>query len=695
MDIINTIIGVPLGWLMWLCLSIVSNYGIAILIFTLLTKVILLPLSCWAQKNSIKMVKIQPKLNEVAAKYAGDRDKIAEEQLALYKKEHYRPLAGLIPLLIQIPIILGLLSVIYNPLQHLLHLDPRVIGTLTEYAGKLLNNPDLGLAAQIKTLELIQNPAYTDLFFSLKTPGGAEAITRIQMMDLNFLGINLSQTPDLSEFNSLLLLPLLSGMSSFALSWYQNKVNVLQKEQGWLTRWGTAIFLTLFSVYFALIVPAGIGIYWIFGNLLSIVVTWLVNRLYDPKKYIDYDALEKSKAALAQSKAMVKKQRLTDEQKERAKADYKRFFALENKMRLVFYSEKSGYYKYFARVIDYILQHSDIVIHYVTSDPNDAIFSKNHPRIIPYFIDDKRLIILFMKIDADIVVMTMPDLQQMYLKRSLVRKDIEYIYMFHYPLSTTMVLRKGALDHYDTIFCVGRFQFDEIRQTEAYYSLREKKLIECGYGWLEQLKEDYDASHSHHTCSPKDQKKILIAPSWQENNILDSCIDEILSVLLNQGFKLTVRPHPEYVKRYGHKMQAIVERYCTVDENQLNFELDFSQADSLFNSDIVISDWSGAAYEFAFVTEKPVVFINTPPKINNPEFDVIEAKPLEITLRSQIGIQVEPDKIGELPFIIRGLISASNDYARRIAEIRDAYISHFGYSGQVGGQYIIDRLEGK
>jgi len=367
-------------------------------------------------------------------------------------------------------------------------------------------------------------------------------------------------------------------------------------------------------------------------------------------------------------------------------------------MKLVFYSEKSGYYKYYKNVIDYVLQNSDIVIHYVTSDPDDAIFQKNHPQIVPYFIDDDRLIVLFMKLDADIVVMTMPDLQQMYLKRSYVRKDMEYIYMFHYPLSTTMVLRKGALNAYDTLFCVGRFQFDEVRQTEEYYGLAEKKLIECGYGWLEKLKEDYDAARISDTgtsISEGRKKKVLIAPSWQDDNILDSCIDEILSALLYQGWNIIVRPHPEYVKRYGARMQAIVDRYRDVDENELSFELDFSKANSLFDSDVVISDWSGAAYEFAFVTEKPVVFINTPPKINNPEYDVISAKPLEIILRTEIGIQVEIHDIAALHPRIRELMEHSGDYAKRIAEIRNKYISNFGHSGQVGGQYIIDRLGSK
>ena len=83
---------------------------------------------------------------------------------------------------------------------------------------------------------------------------------------------------------------------------------------------------------------------------------------------------------------------------------------MDNVKKLMFYSEKNGFYKYYKDVIEYILAHSDIVIHYVTSDPNDDVFSRTDGRIVPYYVDDNRLIPLMMKADADMVVMTMPDL---------------------------------------------------------------------------------------------------------------------------------------------------------------------------------------------------------------------------------------------------------------------------------------------
>lgn len=690
MNFLNNVIGVPLGALMRLCYQFINNYGLAIIFFTLLTKVILFPLNIMVQKNSIKMIKLQPELNQIAAKHAGDPELASEEQFKLYKRENYRPLAGLIPMMIQIPLVLGVLQVIYRPLQHLLGMSKEVIEPLTAHTMELLNLTEAGSAVQAQTVSLLHNPQYAETFRTLGVDGINEIILKIQQFNMTFCGIDLSATPSLRTPSALLLIPLLAGLSSWLLCVCQNHVNVLQKEQGTLGKWGMAIFLVLFSVYFAMVVPAGVGIYWTASNLFSIAAMYLVNWMYKPKDYIDYEALEKSKLALAQSKEEEKKHRLTREDKARAKADYKAFCKDEQKQ-LVFYSEKSGFYKYFKDVMEYILEHSDVTIHYITSDPKDAIFQNPNTQIRPYFIDDNRLIPLFMKVDSDMMVMTVPDMNNFHLKRSYVRKDVEYVYMFHYPLSTTMVLRKGALDHYDTIFCVGQFQFDEIRQTEQLYGLPEKKLIDCGYGLLEDLIKRYEQME----LPDREHKKILIAPSWQEDNILDSCIDELLTQLLGKGFSVYVRPHPEYVKRYGVRMTETVNRYSDYKGEDLYFELDFSNSNSLYDSDLVISDWSGAAYEFAFITKKPVLFINTPPKINNPEYDQIEAEPLELTLRNQVGAQLEMNELDQTEACVRALLGAGEEYRERISEILASTISNLGRSGEIGGEYILSQLRKK
>ncbi len=693
MGLINTLLGIPLGYVMYLCYSLIGNYGLAIIVFTLFTKFILFPLSIWVQKNSIKMIRIQPELNQISAKYVGRRDKISEEHLACYKREHYKPLLSIVPMLIQVVLVLGLIGVMYNPLQHILHIDSSIIDAFGNVAKGLLGVDELGASGQLKILELIHNPQHAASFAAVQLPGhdiGA-ALTSIGSFNTSFLGMDLTATPVLNGFSLLAMLPLISGFSAFLMCFFQNRINVLQREQGWLGKWGMAIFMTAFSTYFTFLVPAGVGLYWIFGNLFSILVMYAVNWLFKPAKYIDYAALEQSKKALAESKAIERTLKMSKEQKLKAKTDYKRFFADPARKELVFYAEKSGFYKYFRAVIDYVLTHSDVVIHYVTSDYNDAIFKADNPRIVPYYIKDNHLIPLFMKLECKVMVMTTPDLQNFHLKRSFIDKKIEYIYMFHGLASTHMAVRKGAYDHFDTVFCVGQHQIDELRESEQLYDRKAKKLVPVGYGMFDEMLADYQAIQDRHNEPPQ----ILIAPSYQDDNIMDCCIEPMLDALVGaRKYKVILRPHPQYIKHNPGKIEKFALEHKELLGDFFVIESDFSSNESIFASDLLITDWSGIAYEFSYTTKRPSLFVNTPPKIINPDYDKQTCQPLDITLRDQVGVSIAPDDVGPICQNVDALLADKDAYRDKIEALVERYVFHIGHSGEVGGQYILDQLSG-
>lgn len=379
------------------------------------------------------------------------------------------------------------------------------------------------------------------------------------------------------------------------------------------------------------------------------------------------------------------------EDKRREKEDYKRFFSIANK-HLVFYSEKSGFYKYFQDVIEYLLAHSNITIHYVTSDPNDQIFelSKKQSRIKPYYIGERKLITLMMKMDAGMVVMTVPDLDKYYLKRSYMRKDIEYVYMFHAPLSFIMTISDGALDHYDTIFCTGIHQVKEIRESEKLYNLPKKKIVECGYGVIDNMAAHYQkniAAYRNHK-----RKRILVAPSWQPDNILDSCLECLISSVAKKDWEVIIRPHPEYIKRYPGRMKEIQERLTSYWGRNLILETDFSSNETVYSADVLISDWSWIPYEFSLATLKPVIFINTKMKEANPNWNKIPLTPLNLSLRNEIGISVEKDQVKDIAEKIDMLLEGQTAYQDKILKIREKYLFNFGESGRAGGSYILKRV---
>ena len=152
MDTVISLLGVPLGHVMRWCYSLLGSYGPAILLFTLITKVILLPVGIWVHKNSIKVVRLQPELNAVKARFFGDRDAIAEEQSKLYKREGYHPLVSLIPLFIQIVLLMGLVHVIYHPFNHLLHLPQETIDALVNLTCSLTGADPAASSIQLRVV---------------------------------------------------------------------------------------------------------------------------------------------------------------------------------------------------------------------------------------------------------------------------------------------------------------------------------------------------------------------------------------------------------------------------------------------------------------------------------------------------------------------------------------------------------------
>ena len=169
----------------------------------------------------------------------------------------------------------------------------------------------------------------------------------------------------------------------------------------------------------------------------------------------------------------------------------------------------------------------------------------------------------------------------------------------------------------------------------------------------------------------------------------------MLEQLLGKGYEVVVRPHPEYVKRFGPRMDQLVRRYEGREADGLRFELDFSGNSSIFDSDALITDWSGTAYEFSFVTLKPAIFIDTKPKINNPEYEKLGIEPLEFSLRDQVGIRIDPKNMDTLETELAQLLRSKEQYAGRIENIRNTYIANFGHSGEVGGRYILGALKAR
>ncbi|MCR5483662.1 MAG: membrane protein insertase YidC [Bacilli bacterium] len=673
-----------LGDIMLFCYKILNNYGLAIILFTLISKIVLLPVSIWVQKNSIKMVKMQPDINKINIKYFGDKDSIADETSKLYKKEKYNALASLIPLFIQIVLLMGLVEVINHPLDYIVNVnsnETKQMITIME-----TNHPEVDKESSSKQLVIVEDIKDNKDYYNEII--NEDKLKNIKDMKLSFLGMDLSWVA-IQRKGIAWLIPLIAGLSALILCIGQNMMNVLQKEQTKSNQIGMLSLSVGLSLYLGVFVPAGVALYWTASNLLAIMQQWLLNVFINPKDYVDYEELESTSKELNDMINSTKIKR-TKEEKKKEKEDYKKFFSIVNK-HLVFYSESNGFYKYFKGIIEYILDNTNITIHYVTSDYKDNIFKleKEYDNLKAYYIGDRKLITLMMKMDADVVVMTMPDLETFHIKRSYVRKDIEYIYLPHGMDSLNLTMRNHSMDHYDTVFVTGKYQREEAEKTNKVYKLKNRKIVDWGYSLLDEMINDYSKTKK----KSKKEKTVLIAPSWQKDNIIDLCLDEMLEKLKGHDYKVIVRPHPQAVRHMKEKFDNLKEVYK--NDTTVEIQTDFSSNDTVFNADLMITDWSGIAYEYAFTTKKPVLFINTPMKIMNEDYKKIKVEPFNIWCRSKIGSELETKSIKTIDKKVAKMLESSKEYNKKIDKVLNDSVYNIGESSEVGANYIIDAIQKK
>lgn len=372
--------------------------------------------------------------------------------------------------------------------------------------------------------------------------------------------------------------------------------------------------------------------------------------------------------------------------------ELKRFENLEQKERqIVFYSENQNSRFIFESLINELTNVHNYNICYVTSSKDEQIQNESNEKINTFFIGDGiTRTKFFLNLKAGILIMTMPDLETFHIKRSKVY-PVHYVYFFHAMVSTHLVYRKNAFDHFDSIFCVGEYQIDEIRSVEKIYNLKPKNLIRCGYSHLDNLLKKYATKYENTVKKDSYQTQVLLAPSWGKKGLLETNIEDIIDILLDLEYKVVLRPHPMSIKLSQKKIKFIEKKFLS--NSNFKLEIDIPNFDSFFFSDVMISDWSGVALEFAFAFEKPILYIDVPMKIHNPDFEEIPEIPIEVSIRGKIGKIILPSEIKSIPKEIKDLIQKSDEIKTEIRNIRDSKIFNVGTSDKIAAKYIIDLLD--
>ena len=353
------------------------------------------------------------------------------------------------------------------------------------------------------------------------------------------------------------------------------------------------------------------------------------------------------------------------------------------KKRIVFYAENLASFNHYKLLIEQLTNIQKITICYVTSAKNDKIFQMKNPNINAFYIGEGTARTkFFLTLKATILIMDMPDLERFHIKKSKIH-PVHYVYLFHSIFSSHTYLRKGALDDFDTIFCVGQHHIDEIRETEKIYELKPKNLVKFGFGRLDTLlekKENFQITNS----DTKDL--IIIAPTYGDNNLLEKCGIKLIEILLKSNFRVMLRPHLRTLRDSTKLIDSINEKF----KKNPNFILEKGDIpfDSYHNSKCMISDWSGISLEYAFIFERPVIFIDVPKKVLNPNSSDISLEPIEISIRKKIGHVVSPNNLEEIPLIIKDLEKNAQIFNKQIKEILSMTVYNIGESAKIGAKYI-------
>lgn len=271
----------PFGWLLKQCYNLIGNYGVAIIIFTILSKLVMLPFQMKSKKSMMDMQRIQPKLAELEKKYKDDKEKYALEVQKLYKKEGVSMFGGCLPLLITLPIMLGLYSVLRQPLTYIFGLSVDQINALAD-AFRAAGVKDIAAGAVSGANYMVQIGVTSHIMqFPDIVAGIAPNLTGV---DFTFLGIDLAAIPNFKYITPLWAIPILSGATAWVSNWFLRKgQGKAMTEQAASTNKMMNLMMPFMSVWIAFMVPAGLGLYWITSNILSAIQEPLLTMYYKNK----------------------------------------------------------------------------------------------------------------------------------------------------------------------------------------------------------------------------------------------------------------------------------------------------------------------------------------------------------------------------------------------------------------------------
>lgn len=336
MSTIGYYICVPFAWLVRLFYNLTNSYGVALILFTLVIKLIMLPFQMKSKKSMMRMSRVSGQMQELQKRYAKNQAKLQEEMQKLYEEEGVNPMSGCLWSLIPFPILIALYSIIRQPITHFMMLSKDVLQTVVQSAA----DAGVNLTNIVMMDKATGTPALKDGLYQLASYGQINLVKAVQEMGLstpegwfdmnyNFLGLDLTATPweYVKNFTftwaviGVILIPILAGLSQFVFSKLTMKTQPQADAAGGASMKSMMYMMTLMSVYIAFIMPAALGVYWIAQSVFSLIQEAILNKTFSAKLSEEEEARFQARQADRQRRMeearVQEQQRKQEEQKKK------------------------------------------------------------------------------------------------------------------------------------------------------------------------------------------------------------------------------------------------------------------------------------------------------------------------------------------------------------------------------------------
>ena len=334
MSTIGYYICVPFAWLVRLFYNLTNSYGVALILFTLVIKLIMLPFQMKSKKSMMRMSRVSGQMQDLQKRYAKNQAKLQEEMQKLYEEEGVNPMSGCLWSLIPFPILMALYSIIRQPITHFMMLSKDVLQTVVQSAA----DAGVNLTNIVMMDKATGAPALKDGLYQMAAYGQINLVKAVQEMGLStpdgwfnvnykFLGLDLTATPweYVKSFTftwaviGVILIPILAGLSQFVFSKLTMKTQPQADAAGGASMKSMMYMMPLFSVYIAFIMPAALGVYWIAQSVFSLIQEAILNKTFSAKLSEEEEARFQARQADRQKRMeearIQERQRQQEEQK--------------------------------------------------------------------------------------------------------------------------------------------------------------------------------------------------------------------------------------------------------------------------------------------------------------------------------------------------------------------------------------------